>query len=206
MGASAKLLPLRKLAQSIEEYLAQHPAAALLEDGRVLFDMRSARYSVSESHGRCLLQFWSDERNLMRTVVEVRSSARNALRLMTRRMGASKPQALELVPSSDRRTPTTRDAATAQLPAAARTRLDPRLHRFEGGSASRSAMDLEHSFGPAYVRGRLLRGTAADAVIGVSAAESASTDRWHSHARAFSGSTTAASAAAKDAVTLAASK
>ena len=35
-------------------------------------------------------------------------------------------------------------------------------------------MDLEHSFGPAYVRGRLLKGTAADAVIGVSAAESAS--------------------------------
>ncbi|MGB8260341.1 MAG: hypothetical protein WCE75_08315, partial [Terracidiphilus sp.] len=37
----------------------------------------------------------------------------------------------------------------------------------------RSAMDLEHSFGPAYIRGRLLRGTAAEAVIGVSAAESA---------------------------------
>ncbi len=34
-------------------------------------------------------------------------------------------------------------------------------------------MDLEHSFGPAYVRGRLLRGTAADAVIGVGEAESA---------------------------------
>ncbi|HET7347592.1 MAG TPA: hypothetical protein VFJ10_09685 [Acidobacteriaceae bacterium] len=39
----------------------------------------------------------------------------------------------------------------------------------------RSAMDLEHSFGPAYVRGRLLRGTAADAVIGVSQAESSAT-------------------------------
>src|SRR5262249_26043711 len=37
----------------------------------------------------------------------------------------------------------------------------------------RSAMDLEHSFGPAYVRGRLLRGTAADAVIGISQAETA---------------------------------
>lgn len=39
----------------------------------------------------------------------------------------------------------------------------------------RSAMDLEHSFGPAYVRGRLLRGTTADAVIGVSDAESPAT-------------------------------
>jgi hypothetical protein len=35
-------------------------------------------------------------------------------------------------------------------------------------------MDLEHSFGPAYIRGRLLRGAAADSVIGVCEAESAS--------------------------------
>ena len=98
------------LARSIEEYLAEHPAAALLEDGRVLFDMRMARYSVSESHGRCLLQLWSEERNLMRTVVEVQPRAQ-CLRLMTRRLGVTKPQALELVPTSDRRTPTARDAA-----------------------------------------------------------------------------------------------
>ena len=58
-----------RLAQTIEAYLAEHPAAALLEDGRVLFDLRSARYAVSESHGRCLLQLWSEERNLIRTVV-----------------------------------------------------------------------------------------------------------------------------------------
>ena len=47
----------------------------------------------------------------------------------------------------------------------------------------RSAMDLEHSFGPAYVRGHLLRGTAADAVIGVSQAESGAIDRRHPHPR-----------------------
>jgi hypothetical protein len=40
-----------RLAKSIECYLADHPAAALLEDGRVIFDMRTARYAVSESHG-----------------------------------------------------------------------------------------------------------------------------------------------------------
>ena len=57
-----------QLARSIEEYLTDHPAAAVLEDGRVLFDMRTARYAVSEPHGRCLLQLWSDERNLIRTV------------------------------------------------------------------------------------------------------------------------------------------
>ena len=159
-----------QLAQSIEEYLTDHPAAAVLEDGRVLFDMRTARYAVSEQHGRCLLQFWSDERNLMRTVVEFKERAQ-CLRLMTRRMGAAKPQALELVPTSDRRTPTARDAARKNY-----QRLLERVltRRFLGAKVDglRSATDLEHSFGPAYVRGRLLHGTAADAVIGVSAAES----------------------------------
>jgi len=51
-----------QLAKAIENNLADHPAAALLEDGCVVFDMRTARYSVGESHGRCLLQFWSDEK------------------------------------------------------------------------------------------------------------------------------------------------
>jgi hypothetical protein len=161
-----------RLAQSIEEYLADHPAAAVLEDGRVLFDMRTAHYAVSEQHGRCLLQLWSEERNLMRTVVEVQERAQ-CLRLMTRRMGAAKPQALELVPSSDRRTPTARDAGRRNY----QRLLERALTRSFIGSkvdGLRSAMDLEHSFGPAYVRGRLLRGTAADAVIGVSEAESGS--------------------------------
>jgi len=160
-----------RLARSIESYLADHPAAALLEDGRVIFDMRTAHYAVSESHGRCLLQLWSDERNLVRTVVEVQERAQ-CLRLMTRRMGATKPQALELVPTSDRRTPTARDASRRNY-----MRLLERVltRRFLDAKVDglRSAMDLEHSFGPAYVRGRLLRGTAADAVIGVSETESA---------------------------------
>ena len=158
------------LLKTIEDYLADHPAAALIEDGRVLFDMRTAHYSVSESHSRCLLQFWSDERNLLRTVVNMQERAQ-CLRLATRRMGAAKPQSLELVPTSDRRTPTARDAARRNY-----LKLLQRVltRSFIGSKLDglRSAMDLEHSFGPAYVRGRLLRGTAADAIIGVSEAES----------------------------------
>ena len=77
-----------RLVQIIEAYLADHPAAALLEDGRALFDMRIARYAVNESHGRCLLQMWSEERNLVRSVVDVQLRAQ-CLRLMTRRMGAA---------------------------------------------------------------------------------------------------------------------
>ena len=162
-----------RLAQSIEEYLADHPAAALLEDGRVLFDMRTAHYAVSEQHGRCLLQFWSEERNLMRTVVDLQER-QQCLRLTTRRMGAAKPQSLELAPTSDHRRPTAREAARRNY-----QRLLERVltRRFIGAKVDglRSAMDLEHSFGPAYVRGRLLRGAAADVVIGVGEAESAAT-------------------------------
>jgi len=171
-GEPGKTASPERLAQIIESYLADHPAAALLEDGRVLFDMRTARYSVAESHGRCLLQLWSNERNLVRTVVDVQQRAQ-CLRLVTRRMGAAKPQSLELAPSSDRRTPTVRDSARRNY-----QRLLERVltRHFIGYKVDglRTAMDLEHSFGPAYVRGRLLKGTGADAVIGVSAAESGS--------------------------------
>jgi hypothetical protein len=159
-----------RLVQSIENYLADHPAAALLEDGRVVFDMRLARYAVSESHGRCLLQLWSEERNLVRTVVEVQERAQ-CLRLMTRRMGVTKPQALELVPTSDRRTPTARDASRRNYKKLLERVLTRRFLDMKVDGL-RSAMDLEHSFGPAYVRGRLLKGTEAGAVIGVSEAES----------------------------------
>jgi hypothetical protein len=167
---SAGLLNPGKLAESIEEYLSDHPAAAVLEDGRVLFDMRTARYAVNEQHGRCLLQMWSEERNLIRTVVELQKRTQ-CLRIMTRRMGATKLQALELVPTSDRRTPTAREAARKSY----QRLLERALGRSFVGSkvdGLRSAMDLEHSFGPAYVRGRLHRGTVADAVIGVSETES----------------------------------
>ena len=171
MPASVNAASATKLAQLIETYLADHPAAAALEDGRVLFDMRSAHYSVTESHGRCLLQLWSEERNLMRTVVDVAERAQ-CLRLTTRRMGVAKPGALELTPTSDRRAPTAREAVRRSYQRV----LERALTRHNLGwkvDGLRSAMDLEHSFGPAYVRGRRLKGTAAEAVIGVGEAESA---------------------------------
>ncbi|HLY43629.1 MAG TPA: hypothetical protein VKR52_20615 [Terracidiphilus sp.] len=162
-----------QLVEEIDNYLVEHPGAAILEEGRVLFEMRRAHYSVKESHGRCLLQLWSDDRNLVRTVIDVQVRSQ-CLRLSTRRMGASKPQVLELVASSDRRTPTARDSARRNYQhllerALARTFIGAKV------DGMRSAMDLEHSFGPAYVRGRLLHGTGAQAVIGVSESEPAAT-------------------------------
>ena len=93
---------------------------------------------------------------------------------MTRRMGAPRTQALELVPSNDRRTPTSRESGRRNY----QRLLERALSRaFIGYKVDglRSAMDIEHSFGPAYVRGHLLKGTTAEAVIGVSQAESSAT-------------------------------
>ena len=159
------------LIETIGDYLRAHPEAALLEDGRILFDLRTARYSLVESHGRCQFQLWSEERNLVRSVLSAEKRA-GGLRLLTWRLGAARPIALELVPSSERRTPTARDQSRRQY----LKRLDRVLNRaFPGFTVEglRSAMDLEHSFGPAYARGHLVRGTAAEAVIAVNDAESA---------------------------------
>jgi hypothetical protein len=160
-----------ELTLAITRYLSEHPEAAILEDGRVLFDMRLARYSVNEGHGRCVLQVWSEERNVVRSVVGLRHRA-NSLRLMTRKMGLAKPVAMELVASRDWRTPTARETARRQY-----MRMVERVLQrgFPGWFAEgmRVAADLEHSFGPAYVRGELVRGPAADAVIAVSGEESA---------------------------------
>lgn len=161
------------LVASIEEFLAQFPEAALLEDGRVLFDMRVSRHSIAESHGRCVLQLWNDERNLVRTVLST-ETRNGSLRLMTRKMGAAKPVALDFTGKQDRRAPTERDKVRRQY----MRLLERVLERSYPGAKPdgfRSATDLEHSFGPAYVRGHLFQGAAAEAVIGVSRDESSST-------------------------------
>jgi hypothetical protein len=62
-----------QLVNRTDEYLAEHPAAAILGNGRVIFDMRTARDSVTESHGRCVPQLWSEDRNLMRTAVDLQA-------------------------------------------------------------------------------------------------------------------------------------
>lgn len=152
------------LARTLEEFLADHPQAAVLEDGRVLFDLRLAQYSISADHGRCLLHLWSAERNLVRAISGV-EPRRNTLRLETLRFGQSRPQTLTVIPDPDFRTPTARDTARKRYLRA----LELALGRHCPGwvpEGFRSAADMEHSFGPGYARGLLTRGQSAFAVIG----------------------------------------
>ncbi|MGA8111952.1 MAG: hypothetical protein WB974_21090, partial [Acidobacteriaceae bacterium] len=161
------------LAQSLEAFLADHPQAAVFEDGRLLFDLRLAQASVSADHGRCLLHLWSSERNIVRAVSALQPR-RDTLRLETRRFGQTKPQILTLVPSADVRTPTARDTARRRYLRTLQQSLATHFPDWTPASF-RSAMDLEHSFGPAYARGLLTKGQASWAVLGIGPEESPAT-------------------------------
>ena len=161
------------LSRALEEFLVEHPQAAVLEDGRVLFDMRNAHYSLTADHGRCVLHLWSEERNLVRTIVGL-DARKSALRLKARRLGQTRPQLLQLVPDRDQRTPTTRTASRNTYMRVLERVLTRYFADFHVGQI-RTAMDLEHSFGPAYSRGTLVRGATAWAVIGVGEAETQTT-------------------------------
>ena len=154
-----------EIAGLIEAFLAEHPGSVLLEDGRVLFDLRHARYTLSPDGGRCTVHLWSEDRNLTRRILS--ATPRNGvLRLVTQRFGQPRPTTLELVADPDRRTPSTRERTrTSYLRLLARV-LERHFPDLEP-EGFRTAMDLERSFGPAYARGSLVRGQTAWAVVAV---------------------------------------
>jgi hypothetical protein len=172
-----------QIAAALENFLAEHAKAVVTEEGKVLFDMRAAKYSLTTEHGRCTLQLWSEERNVVRRVtaaVERGALRDRMLRLTTQRFGQTRPGSLEILADRDRRTPTTREATRVRyLKALERVMLRG------GGSGDawgewkadgfRTAMDLEKSFGPAYARGSLVHGQQAWAVIAVNAEETQAT-------------------------------
>src|ERR1700754_3006205 len=90
------------IAAALESFLAESPRSVLLEEGKVLFDLRSAKYSLTTEHQRCTIHLWSDDRNLVRRISA--TTLRNSvLRLTTYRFGQTRSQILELSPNKDRR-------------------------------------------------------------------------------------------------------
>jgi len=160
-----------QIATAIEDFVAQHSEAAVLEDGKVLFDLRSAKYTLSTEYGRCTLHLWSDERNTVRRILSATPRS-GTLRLSTQRFGQTQPKLLELVGSRISRTPTTRDANRTHYLRTLERVLQRQFPDWKP-DAFRTAMDLERSFGPAYARGSLIRGNQAWAVIGVNENETA---------------------------------
>ena len=162
-----------QIAAALEAFLAEFPATVVMEDGKVLFNMREAKYTLSTEHGRCTLHLWSPERNLVRRVAA--TDLRNkVLRIRTLKFGQSKPQTLELAGDKDRRTPSTREATRTRFVKVLERALERQFPEWRAESF-RTAMDLEKSFGPAYARGLLSQGNKSWAVIAVNDEEPSAT-------------------------------
>ena len=157
------------LARSLQDFLAESPAAVVVEGGEVIFDFTTAKYSCRAEHGKCLLHLWSDERTTVRRVLD--SEMKNGvLRLRVQRFGQARPGVMEISRDRDRRTPTARKAARVSYQRLLQRVLERSFPDFTPARMS-TAADLERSFGPVYTRGELRRGNSCWAVLGVNAQE-----------------------------------
>jgi hypothetical protein len=157
----------------LSDFLDGARAAVVVEDGAIAFDLAEAKYSVSGEYNKCLLHLWSSERNFVRRVLDAEVKA-TTLRLQVQHMGQNRPTRLDFCRDRDQRSPAARRAA--------RVAYEPRLRRalernFPEWSVVRltTSVDLEHSFGPAYLRGWLRQGQRALAIVGVNDQETQST-------------------------------
>ena len=163
------LVEAESLARTLQQYLADARDAVVLEEGRVSFELARAHYSVSAEHGKCVLHLWSDERNAVRRVVDMKEKA-GALRLSVLRFGQSRPSILQICRDRDRRTPSARQASRAAYQQRLRHALARHFPEFTLAQMT-SAVDLERSFGPVYARGVLRKGRSAFAFLGVNREE-----------------------------------
>jgi hypothetical protein len=178
-GKDAEQTP-EQIARTIEEFLTAHERSVVAEEGRVLFDLRSAKYSLTTEHGRCTLQLWDGDRNIVRRVSAATARGTGgaaSLRLAVHRFGQASTASLDILADRDRRTPSTREAVRTRYlktleRAAMRGTEDWGDWKIDG---LRTAMDLEKSFGPAYARGSLVNGQQAWAIVGVNQEESQAT-------------------------------
>ncbi|HUI85057.1 MAG TPA: hypothetical protein VL240_12580 [Candidatus Binatia bacterium] len=157
------------LANMLQQFLADVPGAVAVEQGEVLFDFSSARYSIS-GEGRCVLHMWSEERNAVRRVLAAEVRGR-ALHLQVSRFGQTRPTVLEISAQRDHRTGAGKRASRTRYQALLervlrRDYVGLKLEHFS------SSPDLEHSLSPVYARGLLRAGQSAFAVLGVNAEES----------------------------------
>jgi hypothetical protein len=161
------------LGKTLTEFLDGSRAAVVVEDGAIVFDLADAKYSISGEYEKCLMHLWSSDRNIVRRVLDAELKG-TTLRLQVQRMGQSRPTHLDICRDRDQRTPTARRAA--------RLAYEPKLRRaleknFPGWTVIRltTGMNLERSFGPAYLRGWMRQGQRALAIVGVNDQETQAT-------------------------------
>ncbi|HEV2960749.1 MAG TPA: hypothetical protein VG649_02920 [Candidatus Angelobacter sp.] len=158
------------LARCLDEFLSESHSGVVSEEGQIIFDLGSARYSVSSDHGKCLLHIWSEERNIVRQVLD--SELKNGiLRLSVRKFAQARPHQLEIRRSREYRTPTARKTARNHYARQLQQIVEREL---AGWTADRfsTSMDLERSFSPVYARGLVRKGQNSLAILGVNPQES----------------------------------
>ncbi len=161
------------LSQLISAFLDGSRAAVVIEDGVIAFDLAESKFSVSGEYHKCLLHLWSHERNVVRRVLdaEVRSTT---LRLQVQRMGQNRPTRLDFCRDRDQRSPAARRVARVSFEPLLRRTLDRNFPQWTVVRLTTS-IDLEHSFGPAYMRGLMRQGQRGLAVVAVNDQETQST-------------------------------
>jgi len=172
-GGTVQNMTPESLSTMLAGFLDGSRAAVVVEDGAVVFDLASAKYSVSGEYNKCLVHLWSSERNCVRRVLDAEVKG-TTLRLQVQRMGQSRPTRLDICRDRDQRSPAARRVA--------RLAYEPKLKwalekNFPGWTVVRltTAIDLERSFGPAYLRGWMRQGQRALAIVGVNDEETQTT-------------------------------
>src|ERR1051326_5215572 len=102
------------LAGALQEFLAGARDGVVIEDGQVIFDLTTAQYSISSDKGRCLLHLWSEERNLVRQVIDGEEK-KGILTVTVRRFAQERPSKLEICRDRDRRPPAAQKAARSRF-------------------------------------------------------------------------------------------
>ena len=157
------------LAAALEGFLSESNNAVVIEDGAVTFDLGQAKYSVSGETNKCLLHLWSQERNVVRRVLDVENKG-ETLRVTVQRMGQARPSKLDICRERDARTSSAKRAARVSYQRVLDRVLRQKFPELTVTQLSTS-MDLEKSFGPVYTRGLLQRGVTGFAVLGVNRQE-----------------------------------
>lgn len=151
-------------ARLLEDFLLEAPHPVLMEEGAMLFDFASAKYSVS-GEGKCVLHVWSEDHNIVRRVLDAEVHGRT-LRISALRFGKAKPDRIEICADTAHRSVSTQKAARFQY-----QQLLTRLLQREYPTAKLESFsckpDLEHSLSPVYTRGLVKTGQSAFAVLGV---------------------------------------
>ena len=157
------------LIRAVEDFLTASHGAVIVENGAILFDLACSKYSISGERDKCVLHLWSNERNVVRRVLDAEIK-NDVLRLSVQRLGQAKPNKLEICRDRDRRTPSAKKSARSSYRCSLERLLCRAFPGFKLAQMSTS-IDLERSFGPIYTRGLLRQGQSAFAILGVNGEE-----------------------------------